>query len=285
MHKTFIRGAGLGLRRDLLAGLIDSAAGQVDFLEVAPENWIGIGGRLGRQFRELTERVPFMCHGLSLNLGGYAPLDLDLLHAIRGFLDEHSIRGYSEHLSASADHGQLYDLMPMPFCEESVQRVAARIRLVQDILERPLIIENVSAYTRLPGELDEVTFIRAVLEEADCYLLLDVNNVFVNASNFAFDPYAYIAAMPSRRIAYLHLAGHQEDETLDLKIDTHGTAVCDSVWQLLAHTYAYHGERPTLLERDFNFPPLPELYAEVECIRRFQALANESNVLHHGYGT
>ncbi|PXX50941.1 hypothetical protein SAMN05660489_06345 [Pseudomonas sp. LAMO17WK12:I10] len=284
MHKTFVSGAGLGLRRGLLNGLIESAAGQVDFLEVAPENWIGIGGRLGRQFRELTERLPLMCHGLSLNLGGYTPLDLDLLQAIKDFLDEHAIRGYSEHLSASADHGQLYDLMPLPFCEESVHRVAARIRLVQDILERPLIIENVSAYTRLPGELDEVAFIRAVLEEADCQLLLDVNNVYVNASNFAFNPYAYIAAMPSERIAYLHMAGHQ-DEALDLKIDTHGAAICSPVWQLLAHTYACHGERPTLLERDFNFPPLPELYAEVEKIRRFQALANRSNNSQLGYGT
>lgn len=284
MHKTFISGAGLGLRRGLLAGLIDSADGAVDFLEVAPENWIGVGGRLGRQFRELTERVPFMCHGLSLNLGGYAPLDFDLLQTIKNFLEEHAIRGYSEHLSASADHGQLYDLMPLPFCEESVQRVASRIRIVQDILERPLIIENVSAYTRLPGELDEVTFVRSVLEEADCQLLLDVNNVFVNASNFALDPYAYIAAMPSERIAYLHLAGHQ-DERLDLKIDTHGTAVCDSVWKLLAHTYDCHGKRPTLLERDFNFPPLLELYAEVARIRQFQSQAHTRCVPTFGYGT
>ncbi|QTD31485.1 HvfB family MNIO-type RiPP peptide maturase [Pseudomonas fluorescens] len=269
MDTSFVKGAGLGLRRSQLVGLTERALGAVDFLEVAPENWIGIGGRAGRQFRELTERLPFLCHGLSLNLGGYAPLDYPLLHATRQFLDEHGIRSYSEHLSACADHAQLYDLMPVPFCEEMVLRIAERIRDVQDVLERPMIIENISAYTRLPGELDEPTFIRAVLEEADCRLLLDVNNVFVNAHNFEFDPYAYIASLPGERIAYLHVAGH-ENADIDLKIDTHGAPVCEPVWQLLAYTYACHGERPTLLERDFNLPPLNELFAELEQIRGLQ---------------
>ena len=272
-YGNFVSGAGLGLRRGLLAMLQDGASGsvdeQVDFLEIAPENWIGVGGRFGRQLRALTERMPFLCHGLSLNLGGFAPLDLELLHAIKTFLDEHGIRGYSEHLSACADDGQLYDLMPLPFSDEAVRRVAARIRQVEEVLERPLIIENVSAYARLPGELDEVDFVRAVLEEADCQLLLDINNVQVNAHNFGFDPRAYIEAMPGERIAYLHVAGHL-DQAADLKIDTHGAPVCDPVWQLLAHSYAVHGVRPTLLERDFNFPPLAELYAEVGQIRTLQ---------------
>jgi uncharacterized protein (UPF0276 family) len=140
---------------------------------------------------------------------------------------------------------------------------------VQDVLERPLIIENVSAYARLPGELDETSFIRAVLDEADCQLLLDINNVYVNATNFSFDPLAYIQAMPGERIAYLHMAGHY-DEAADLKIDTHGAPVCDPVWTLLQQTYALHGVRPTLLERDFNFPPVSELYAEVAQIRALQ---------------
>ncbi|WP_253262493.1 HvfB family MNIO-type RiPP peptide maturase, partial [Pseudomonas aeruginosa] len=258
--------------------------GRVDFLEVAPENWIGIGGRLGRQFRELTERLPFLCHGLSLNLGGYAPLDMSLLRAIKGFIEQHGIRAYSEHLSACADDGQLYDLMPLPFSDESVRRVAERVRVVQDVLERPLIVENVSAYARLPGELEEVDFVRAVLEEADCQLLLDVNNVYVNACNFGFDAHAYIAAMPSRRIAYLHMAGHDE-QGASLKIDTHGAPVCDPVWELLAHAYACHGERPTLLERDFNLPPLSELYAETDRIRELQRRSGEAQLRSLGYGT
>lgn len=280
MDRSFVSGAGLGLRRGLLAGLGESAVGQVDFLEIAPENWIGVGGRLGRQLRALTERLPFVCHGLSLNLGGFAPLDRELLKAIKAFLDTHGIRAYSEHLSACADEGMLYDLMPLPFDEATVRRVAERVRIVQDVLQRPLIIENVSAYARLPGELDEPGFVRAVLEAADCQLLLDVNNVYVNSVNFGFDPSAYLAAMPSERIAYLHVAGHY-DEAPGLKIDTHGAAVADPVWSLLAQTYALHGVRPTLLERDFNFPPLSELYTEVEGIRRLQARAEALQ----GYGT
>ena len=270
MQTAFVSGAGLGLRRGLLGSLQDCSAAELDFLEVAPENWIGVGGRLGKQLRALTERLPFLCHGLSLNLGGFAPLDMQLLKAIKGFLDAHGIRGYSEHLSACADDGQLYDLMPLPFCDESVERIATRVRTVQEVLERPLIIENVSAYARLPGELDEASFVCAVLERADCQLLLDVNNVFVNSVNFGFDPAAYIAAMPGERIAYVHVAGHY-DEAADLKIDTHGAPVLDPVWALLQQTYALHGVRPTLLERDFNFPPIAELYGEVAQIRQMQA--------------
>src|SRR3989338_5943372 len=203
----------------------------------------------------------------------------------KGFLDLHGVRGYSEHLSACADHGQLYDLMPLPFSEESVRRIAERVRIVQDVLERPLIIENVSAYAQLPGELDEPAFVRAVLELADCQLLLDVNNVFVNSINFNFDAAAYIAAMPSARIAYLHVAGHY-DQASDLKIDTHGAPVIDPVWALLEQAYAVHGVRPTLLERDFNFPPIAELYAEVAQIRQLQtAAAPFAAPLIRGYGT
>jgi uncharacterized protein (UPF0276 family) len=269
MHLANLTGAGLGLRRGLLAELIGDHASGADFLEVAPENWIGVGGRLGKQLRALSERRPLLCHGLSLNLGGFAPLNLELLHAIKGFLDAHGVLAYSEHLSACADDGQLYDLMPLPFSEESVARIAERVRIVQDVLERPLIIENVSAYARLPGELDEADFVREVLERADCQLLLDVNNVYVNSLNFGFDAETYIAAMPSERIAYLHVAGHY-DQAADLKIDTHGAPVIDPVWALLSSAYAQHGVRPTLLERDFNFPPLAELYAELAHIRRLQ---------------
>jgi uncharacterized protein len=274
MPSHFVHGAGLGLRRGLLGALQTCSTSELDFLEVAPENWIGVGGRQGKQLRALTERLPFLCHGLSLNLGGFAPLDIELLKAIKGFLDLYGIRGYSEHLSACADHAQLYDLMPLPFSEESVERIAERVRIVQDVLERPLIIENVSAYAQLPGELDEAAFVCAVLERANCQLLLDVNNVFVNSINFNFDPAAYIAAMPSARIAYLHVAGHY-DQADDLKIDSHGARVIDPVWVLLQQAYAEHGVRPTLLERDFNFPPIAELYAEVAQIRQLQAVAEQ----------
>ncbi|MEH6566031.1 MAG: DUF692 domain-containing protein [Halopseudomonas sp.] len=267
-----VQGAGLGLRRSLLTEIIENPQPCADFLEIAPENWINVGGRFGRQFRALTERYRFACHGLSLNLGGLAPLNRRLLSDLKRFLDQHQISVYSEHLSACADEGQLYDLMPVPFSDSNVRRIAKRIRQVEEALERPLIIENVSAYACLPGEMDEPAFINAVLHEADCQLLLDVNNVLVNSVNFATDAEEFIRAMPSERIAYMHVAGHFDAEP-ELKIDSHGAPVIDRVWQLLQLAYAEHGVRATLLERDFNFPPLAELCAEVAQIRRFQGAA------------
>lgn len=270
IQPTGVQGAGLGLRRSLLNEIAQSSPVGADFFEVAPENWINIGGRFGRQFRVLTERYAFACHGLSLNLGGLAPLDQRLLGDIKAFLDEHQISVYSEHLSACADDGQLYDLMPVPFSDANVVRIARRIEQVEEALERPLIIENVSAYACLPGDMDEAAFVNAVLAEADCQLLLDVNNVLVNSINFGSDAEHFIRAMPSSRIAYMHIAGHFDAEP-GLKIDSHGAPVIDPVWRLLQLAYAEHGVRPTLLERDFNFPPLAELYAEVAQIRTMQA--------------
>ena len=269
---TGVQGAGLGLRRGLLNEITQGPNPGVDFFEVAPENWINIGGRYGRQFRALTERHAFACHGLSLNLGGLAPLDQRLLTDIKCFLDEHQISVYSEHLSACADDGQLYDLMPVPFSDSNVVRIAQRVKQVEEALERPLIIENVSAYACLPGDMDEADFVSRVLQEADCQLLLDVNNVLVNSINFGSDAEHFIRAMPSARIAYMHIAGHFDAEP-GLKIDSHGAPVIDPVWRLLQLAYAAHGVRPTLLERDFNFPPIAELYAEVAQIRALQSAA------------
>jgi uncharacterized protein (UPF0276 family) len=212
------------------------------------------------------------CHGLSLSLGGPDPLDMDFLRRTRQFLDRHRVALYSEHLSYCSADGHLYDLLPLPFTGEAVHHVAGRIAQVQDALGRRIAIENVSYYAAPYQALGEVEFIDAVLREADCDLLLDVNNVFVNAINHGYDPRAFIAAMPTARIASLHVAGHY-DEADDLKIDTHGAAVKDDVWALLAFAYATHGVRPTLLERDFNFPPLPALLAEVQRIRDLQAAA------------
>ena len=266
------RSAGLGLRRALLDPLIEAPAGAFDFLECAPDNWIGVGGALGEKLEALSSRHPLSCHGLSLSLGGPDPLDAGFLRQTRDFLDRHRAALYSEHLSYCSADGHLYDLLPLPFTEEAVRHVAGRIAQVQDALGRRIAIENVSYYAAPYKALDEVDFVNAVLLEADCDLLLDVNNVFVNAINHGYDARAFIEAMPGERIASYHVAGHY-DEADDLKIDTHGAAVKDDVWALLAHAYAVHGVRPTLLERDFNFPPLPALLAEVERIRAIQAEA------------
>ena len=263
-----VSGAGLGLRRSMIGEMLEPES--VDFLEVAPENWIGVGGRFGRWLREYTERFPFVSHGLSLSIGSPSPLDLELVKSIKEFIRQHDIRCYSEHLSYCSDHGHLYDLLPIPFTEEAVHYVAGRIRQVQDLLEQRIAMENVSYYAAPGQEMEELSFLTAVLQEADCDLLLDVNNIYVNAINHRYDALEFLRGLPTERIRYAHVAGHF-DEAEDLKVDTHGAPVIDPVWQLLQQTYAIHGIVPTLLERDFNIPPLPELLREVDSIRAIQA--------------
>jgi len=264
-----VSGVGLGLRRSMMDGLMAEPPRGVDFMEVAPENWIGVGGALGRKFCWFTERFPFVTHGLSLSLGGPAPLDERFLVRVREFLRLHGIRFYTEHLSYAGDDGHLYDLMPIPFTEEAVRHVAGRIRRAMEILERPIAVENVSYYAAPGRELDEIRFLEAVLDEADCGLLLDVNNVYVNSINHGYDPDEFIAALPAERIVYLHVAGHYV-EAEDLRVDTHGADVADPVWALLDRTYARFGPMPTLLERDFNIPPIATLNRELDIIRGLQ---------------
>lgn len=275
-----VHGAGLGLRRSFIDELLAlDGQSNIDFLEVAPENWMEMGGAFGRKFQAITERYPMLCHGLSLSIGSPAPLDEHFLQRLKKFFDKHTVRCYSEHLSYCSDDGHLYDLMPIPFTEEAVHYVAERIRRVQSILERRLVIENVSYYAAPGKEMDEVDFLLAILEEADCDLLLDVNNVYVNSVNHHYDPLAYIQALPTDRIAYLHIAGHY-NEADDLIVDTHGADVIDPVWSLLEQTYHQHGVIPTLLERDFNIPPLPQLLQELGTIRHYQQQASSDHVAH-----
>lgn len=265
-----VQGAGLGLRRALMGPLADSASENLpDFLEVAPENWIPIGGAMRRRFDFFAERYPLVCHGLSLSLGGPAPLDFSMLGDIRDFLARYQVRCYTEHLSYCSDDGHLYDLMPIPFTEEAVKHVAGRIGQVQDFLGQRIAVEHVSYYAAPQQEMAEIDFINAVIREADCDLHLDVNNIWVNSINHGYDPHAFLRALPAERIIYCHVAGHF-DEADDLKVDTHGTAVIDPVWQLLDEACARTPGMPVLLERDFNFPPLAELLAELDQVRTIQ---------------
>ena len=265
-----VQGAGLGLRRALMGPLTDSASASLpDFLEIAPENWIPIGGAMRRRFDFFAERYPLVCHGLSLSLGGPAPLDFSMLGDIRDFLQRYKVRCYTEHLSYCSDDGHLYDLMPIPFTEEAVKHVAGRIRQVQDFLGQRIAVEHVSYYAAPQQEMAEIDFINAVIREADCDLHLDVNNIWVNSINHGYDPHAFLRALPAERIIYCHVAGHY-DEADDLKVDTHGTAVIDPVWQLLDEACARTPGMPVLLERDFNFPPLAELLAELDQVRTIQ---------------
>ena len=265
-----VQGAGLGLRRALMAPLADQRPVQVSFIEIAPENWIGVGGRLGRELRAFTERYPVVSHGLSLSLGSTAPLDEEFVLQVKQFLRLHDVRCYTEHLSYCSDDGHLYDLMPIPFTEDAVRHVSARIRRVQDMLEGRIAVENVSYYAAPGKEMDEIDFVRAVLQESDCDLLLDVNNIYVNSVNHGYDAGEYLRALPAERIAYIHVAGHYR-QCEDLIIDSHGATVIDPVWALLEQAYSEFGVIPTLLERDFNIPPLAELLAEVDHIAALQS--------------
>ncbi|MCG8428105.1 MAG: DUF692 domain-containing protein [Chromatiales bacterium] len=276
-NTTTIHGAGLGLRRSLMTPLTERPDQAADFLEVAPENWIGIGGQLGKAFRALTERYPFVLHGLSLSIGGPSPLDEAFIRQVKAFMETHDIKIYSEHLSYCSDGGHLYDLMPIPFSEEAVSYVAERIKRVQDILGQRIAIENISYYATTGQQMAEIDFINAVLDEADCDLLLDVNNVYVNAANHGYEPLAFIKALPGERISYLHVAGHYR-EADDLIVDTHGAEVVDPVWQLLDQTYQQFGVIPTLLERDFNIPPLEELEPERNRIHQLQLQQEHNHV-------
>jgi len=266
---SFVAGAGLGLRRSFMQTIADRSPKNVDFYEVAPENWMTLGGKVGKQFRALTERFPFICHGLSLSIGSADPLDEAFVRDIKDFLQTHQIRLYSEHLSYCSHQGHLYDLLPIPFTGEVVDYVADRIRRVQDILEQKIAIENVSYYAVPSHELSEIEFFNAVVEQADCDVLLDLNNIYVNSINHGYDPENFLKSMPGERIAYAHIAGHYVAKE-DFLIDTHGAAIVDPVWALLGQAYALFGVFPTLLERDFNIPEVKELLSEVETIKQIQ---------------
>lgn len=260
---------GLGFRRDMLDELSEQVPEQIEFFEIAPENWMTLGGKFAKQLAYHAERVPFICHGLSLSIGSYDPLDVTFLKQLKTFIKQYNIRLYSEHLSYCSADGHMYDLMPIPFTCEAVKHTAARIRQVQDILEQPLVIENVSYYCAPGQELSELEFTTAVLNEADCKLLLDVNNIYVNSINHGYDANHFLKSLPTHRIVYGHIAGHY-NEAEDLIVDTHGSDVAGPVWQLLEKAYEYHGVFPTLLERDFNIPALCELVTELDDIKAIQ---------------
>ena len=274
MSHQILSGAGLGFRRELIEPLKQSVPSVINFFEVAPENWAGLGGKSAKDLRHFTERYPFVCHGLSLSLGGPAPLDTQLLHKTKAFMKAHGMQLFTEHLSWCSDESHLYDLLPIPCTQEAVMWTAHRIAQAQDILEMRIGIENASTYIAPPGaEMSEAEFVAAVVKEADCLLHLDVNNIYVNSQNFGFDALDYLSTLPLERTCYVHVAGHYVEPD-GLLIDTHGAEVIDPVWDLLLAAYErIGGDVPTCLERDFNMPSLNELTAEVIQVARLQAQA------------
>lgn len=279
-----IRGSGLGLKRALIPQIQslygDPSLGAIQFIEIAPENWLGAHGRYKKELAWFAERYPLVCHGLCLSLGGPDPLNVEFLRQVKGFLNEYDIPLYTEHLSYCTDThdgqaGYLYDLLPIPMTEEALHYVVQRILQTQDILGKRIAIENASFYVNVPiSTMTEIDFLNAVLTEADCWLHLDINNVYVNSVNFDFDPYVYLDKLPAERIVYGHMAGHYQ-EAPNLLIDTHAADVIEPVWQLLDAAYTKFGSFPTLLERDSEIPPIKKLMAEVDRIAEYQSR-------HHG---
>lgn len=278
MNNLNISGAGIGLRRGLVSPF--QAYGDlspVQFMEVAPENWMTVGGKAKHDFLAFAEKYPMILHGLSLSIGGPDELNVAFVKSLKKFKESINAPIYSEHLSYCTDGGQLYDLMPIPFTEEAANYVAERVMRVQDILGERMALENVSYYLTQPNpEMTEIEFINHVIKKADCLLHLDVNNIHVNSVNHRYDPFDFLDQLPTDRIAYIHIAGHY-NEAADLIVDTHGAAVIEKVWQILAYTYKNYGVFPTLLERDFNYPPVAELLAEVERINQLQQTYCQKN--------
>ena len=301
-----LQGAGLGYRRDLADDFLNlSSNNAIQFMEVAPENWVKMGGAARYKFDQAAERYPLAVHGLSLSLGGQAPLDRELLKNTKALMTQYNSTFFSEHLSYCECEGHLYDLLPMPFTEEAVKHVAQRIRYVQDFLGLQISLENTSYYLHSPtSTMNEVEFLNAIAQEADCGIHLDVNNIYVNGINHGLlDPYVFLDQVDVKRVNYIHIAGHDEEHSAaqvmedlegesfnkikgayrhlpELLIDTHGEAVKGTVWDLLEYAY----QRlpvipPTLLERDFNFPPFAELYAEVEHIAQLQQKYAQKEVI------
>jgi hypothetical protein len=265
LQDSFPTGIGLGLR----AAFIDRVArgeadGKVAFFEVSPENYMHRGGRLPLALGRVAERFRLVTHGLMMSLGGTDPFDDEYFATLREFLDRHGTPWHSDHVCWSGLDGTLlHDLLPVPFTSRAAVRVAERVVEARERLGRAMAIENISWYLELgKPQMDEPAFLCEVLERSDARLLLDVNNVFVNAQNHGFDPYQWLAKIPLERVVQLHVAGHEPwDATL--VVDTHGADVRSEVYDMLAWVIERVGPKPVVLERDSNFPAFDVLLEEV----------------------
>jgi len=260
-----IKGAGLGLRFSFLNDIYEIEE-KPTWFEIAPENWMDKGGKGRKILENIRADFPIGCHGLSLSIGSPDKVDKNFLKRLKDFLDYFEIDVYSEHLSYSSLNGSyIYDLLPVPFSEKLAEYIGEKARYVQDFLERPLILENISYYYAFNTPMSEAEFINLVMEKGNCHLLLDVNNVYVNSINHGYDPYQFIEDLDLSKVAYIHIAGHDRFE--DTIIDTHGSEVCESVYDLLDFSLKKLGDVPVLLERDNNIPEYEELIEEYKKVK------------------
>jgi len=261
-------GLGVGLRTAHFAHIL-SEQPEVDWFEIISENFMDSRGRPRYILEQVAERYPVVMHGVSLSIGSTDPLNFDYLGRLKHLADATGARWISDHLCWTGVAGRnTHDLLPLPMNETVLEHVADRIRIVQDFLERPLVLENPSSYvTFADSTMSEWEFLSRMAEASDCGLLLDVNNVYVSSVNHEFDPVEYIDSIPHERVVQMHLAGHT-DKGSHL-IDTHDGHVIDPVWQLYRRAHQLTGGASTLLEWDANIPPFPVLHAEVLKARRF----------------
>ena len=264
-------GFGLGLRPQHYAEILDGEP-EIDWFEILSENYFVRGGQPLRMLDRIRERYPVVMHGVSLSIASTAPLDMDYLGQLKALADRVNPRWISDHLCWTGVHGvNLHDLLPVPYTEEALDHVCDRIARVQDYLGRRIAIENVSSYIEYAcSEMSEWEFVAEMARRADCWLLLDVNNVFVSDDNHAFDGSRFIDAIPVERVVQFHLAGHSEGN--GHLIDTHDQPVCDAVFELYGEALRRFGPVSTMIERDDNIPPLADLLAELD---RARAIARD----------
>ncbi|MBU8897597.1 DUF692 domain-containing protein [Corallococcus sp. M34] len=267
-HRHGLRalGAGIGLRRDFYEALPRTERA-LDWVEIIPENFLTLGGRTQRALDACRERWSVLPHGVGLNIGGPDALDEDYVSRLSALVRRVDAPFFSDHLCYSRLGGvHLHDLLPLPFTEAAVEHVVPRVREVMARVGRPFLLENPSYYAKMPGgTLAEADFLRHVVEQADCGLLLDVNNVYVNAMNHGYDARAFVDALPLERVVQIHLAGHEVRP--DVLIDTHGASVCDEVWALYRYTIARTGAVSTLIEWDQDIPSLDAVLDEADRAR------------------
>jgi uncharacterized protein (UPF0276 family) len=264
-----LQGFGLGLRPEHYVDFVAQPQ-RVDWLEILSDNYLVPGGKPLYYLDTIRERYPLAMHGVAMNIGSCDALDWDYLNGIKALAERVQPAVISDHLCWTGFAGQrLHDLLPLPYTEEAIMHVAGRIRQVQEFLERRLTIENVSTYVQADAPLTEWEFVSAIASEADCLLLVDINNIYVSSRNHQFDALTYLNALPATRVQQLHLAGHTDNSSHC--IDTHDQPVCDEVWKLYSVAIELFGATPTMIERDDNIPPLEELLQELD---RARALAS-----------
>lgn len=269
---------GIGYRKDFAEEFENNVLNPA-FIEVAPENWINVGGYYKKMFDKVLEKYPLFVHGLSLSVGSPEGIDIDFVKQVKQFLDETNTVEYSEHLSFSkCNNAHLFDLLPIPFTEDAVKNVSKNIRQVQDILERKIAIEIVSYYTPIAPEMSEIDFINSIVSEANCNLLLDVNNVYVNGFNHHYNPKEFLPQLDLSKVKYIHMAGHTKVAD-DLIIDTHGENIIDPVYDLFQFTMELlQRDVPVLLERDFNIPELAILKHEMDRLQTIKTNALKKTI-------